>query len=572
MKSFYYLHRGKSRGPISEKELVELIQSKKLGLFDILCEEGENRWKPLSEYEEFLRYLQKKPTAVRSDKSWIVLLRRSKKGFLQQGPFTEDELRMRIRAGEIRYTDYAWSQGMVSWKRLGSLSAFQSKSERIEFEQSFPSADLPELSALHSLEEIEKQAASRIPDQAPSGHEEPLDSELGPNEAQVFGQEDRRLQGDRRSVQRKRVQGPKEKSKLKDNAKPVSKGVRAKSKASVFSKLSGKKIALVTLFCLGLGVLISQFDQKILLKLSPEELAKVPAEMDSAVEESPEVIAPAEKIPPEEPRLKPKPEEDKKAVVEPPPEPQPEPKKILAPELREAPRRLRVLTKNLSGDKPALEIETDGSSHFPLTAEIFAEPGRVLGQVRVEKYKKLKRKRGENFRLELDSLGLKAGEYRASFSSGEVQAEIRFFLGSKDKKYAQELRAHKKFLTFQFEQEKRTLFNEVKLLESLTAELQAELFSQGAKGRVWNRAKSRLENLATNEFRRIQSRGRREQSFLVEEWTRLRDLKAKCVELTQRMRGKTAKSISEPEKSEFLRLRAESQSFKAQVSKLSFWD
>lgn len=124
---FYFLSKGRTQGPISEIELKEMIESKKIGPFDLVYPEGGEKWSTLKGYPQFTSVLQGAWKSATSEPVWVILRQiKTEAGMKNQqdGPFTQAEVKRKLMQGEVSYDDFVWTDGMADWYRLGHLEDF----------------------------------------------------------------------------------------------------------------------------------------------------------------------------------------------------------------------------------------------------------------------------------------------------------------------------------------------------------------------------------------------------------------------------------------------------------------
>lgn len=124
---FYYFEGQRAVGPLEKADMIERIQAKKLGPYQLVIRDGDDEWQPALAFPEFRELLQGQKTSREPVHSWVVLKRQDAGGRLaveSLGPFTSDEIRAHLQAGRIEYTDYVWKDGMHQWRRLSSLKEF----------------------------------------------------------------------------------------------------------------------------------------------------------------------------------------------------------------------------------------------------------------------------------------------------------------------------------------------------------------------------------------------------------------------------------------------------------------
>lgn len=125
MKLFYRLKNQRAQGPFSLEEMTHWVRTEELNALDPIFREGDEKWRPLSEFAEFRPILQEIKTKKELE-SWVLLVKKApnKKGYIQKGPFSTEQIREMLQAGDILYTDHIWKKGMSEWKKVSSIEEF----------------------------------------------------------------------------------------------------------------------------------------------------------------------------------------------------------------------------------------------------------------------------------------------------------------------------------------------------------------------------------------------------------------------------------------------------------------
>jgi hypothetical protein len=124
---FYYLSKGKSQGPINETQLKQMISEKKFGPFDLVFINGTEKWQTVKSVPQFANSFKAVSESLNTEKVWVVLKHvRLPEGIKtkQDGPFNIDEVKTKLRKGDLSFDDYIWTDGMADWYRLGHLEDF----------------------------------------------------------------------------------------------------------------------------------------------------------------------------------------------------------------------------------------------------------------------------------------------------------------------------------------------------------------------------------------------------------------------------------------------------------------
>ena len=102
MKRWYYLKDGKTTGPVTEKGLLDLMRWGQLSADELVYQEGDAKWRPVREFPELDgRHLDSEQSADKA--GWVLLKKKpgEKKKFVQVGPFSANQVRKRVKAGEV---------------------------------------------------------------------------------------------------------------------------------------------------------------------------------------------------------------------------------------------------------------------------------------------------------------------------------------------------------------------------------------------------------------------------------------------------------------------------------------
>jgi hypothetical protein len=131
MSQWYVSKSGKALGPFSENEMIEKIQKKELNPLDLVYKMGLPEWQTLNQMEELKSHFKVEEALPKNRKSsiaeWVVLKKtKSEKGseFKQLGPFTEEQILELIDHGEVRFSDFAWRNGLETWVKISQLDPF----------------------------------------------------------------------------------------------------------------------------------------------------------------------------------------------------------------------------------------------------------------------------------------------------------------------------------------------------------------------------------------------------------------------------------------------------------------
>ncbi len=128
MSQWYLSKNGQALGPLSEDKVIALIHSGEVTPLDLVYQAGATEWLPVSEVPQLFQHIQNEEKDSNpsggGDRSWVLLKRtETEKGkeYKQLGPFSETQVLGLIDSGEIRFSDFAWKEGMESWGKISEI-------------------------------------------------------------------------------------------------------------------------------------------------------------------------------------------------------------------------------------------------------------------------------------------------------------------------------------------------------------------------------------------------------------------------------------------------------------------
>ncbi len=376
---YFYLSQGVTRGPLSKEEVDQLIRVRQLHGMDLVLKEtskGIEDWTALQEMEEF-KDAFKNLVDDKEALDWVVLVKRGKGQYLQNGPFSTKDVRAHLSEGRLRYTDYAWKSGMTKWVLISELAEFKSKKKTPKIDKIDPleRADktLPDIPKI-SFAKQNTVEFNRNPYLADAGKEVNLiEIELDPE--------------DEEQVELPEVIHE-EKAENVDE-----------SYLRPFIFEAKKKNQWMVLASVGLVVFLIA----VLYQVNKGPQSKV-AEKPKPVQEKAVVLPPKSEI---------------EEVVE---VPVVEEKEEAIKEEKKAPTQLNVIV-----DKERLNISSDGSRHYPLRVLIVGLPGQIQEGRLWFKSLVLRPENGTAL-VSLLNLNLVPGAYRVRVTtSNDLKNEKEFF-------------------------------------------------------------------------------------------------------------------------------------------------
>lgn len=164
MAKWYFSVDGRAEGPVEDDVIIGNLQGGKLTLVDLVFKEGDDRWRTIGEVQQFKDVYAKvslppNPTMERVEEApdevtnpsidgevgaptvsggpfkfgpapvltWVLLQKvrqNSEERFVQNGPYSGQDLERMLASGKAKYSDYVWRPGYHRWARLGNLPEF----------------------------------------------------------------------------------------------------------------------------------------------------------------------------------------------------------------------------------------------------------------------------------------------------------------------------------------------------------------------------------------------------------------------------------------------------------------
>jgi hypothetical protein len=135
MKTWFYNRNLKPQGPFSLEEMRQKIFSGEVGPHDLICDDTDGRWKMAMEFRLFETGLYPAAQEVNVQnteesvqvKEWILLVGAENGSMLQEGPFSQMELRQKIQERSVSTQQYVWKQGLTGWCQIKDRPEFISE-------------------------------------------------------------------------------------------------------------------------------------------------------------------------------------------------------------------------------------------------------------------------------------------------------------------------------------------------------------------------------------------------------------------------------------------------------------
>ncbi len=121
---------GQPAGPLTASQLAARLTSGQTRPDTLVWKPGMKDWKPLKEVPELASLLQPatpKPPPLPKAKPVVNYFLGV--GGRRQGPFTFEQVKAKLAAGEIDTTTLVWKKGMAQWQPLSSLEEFHAQAQ-----------------------------------------------------------------------------------------------------------------------------------------------------------------------------------------------------------------------------------------------------------------------------------------------------------------------------------------------------------------------------------------------------------------------------------------------------------
>lgn len=115
---------------------------------------GSQSWDPLKIENEFSKSDIYKNFQF---KQWV-LLKKEQESWIQDGPYSSQDIFHKIESGEVRTDSMIWKKGLKKWGRLGETDVFKGIFQEIQFDANFELLD----SVMELRREVAPQQEERI--------------------------------------------------------------------------------------------------------------------------------------------------------------------------------------------------------------------------------------------------------------------------------------------------------------------------------------------------------------------------------------------------------------------------
>lgn len=130
--SWYYHHNLKPQGPLAAAEMRARIYRGEVGPHELISNDREGQWKPACEWADFEASLFPAGQALvlgqevsYTEKEWVLLVPVGDgKSFLQEGPFSVQDLSAMMAKKMVASHQYIWKSGLSGWCRIQDRPEF----------------------------------------------------------------------------------------------------------------------------------------------------------------------------------------------------------------------------------------------------------------------------------------------------------------------------------------------------------------------------------------------------------------------------------------------------------------
>lgn len=579
MNSWFYLKNGKVTGPVKLEDIQKLIESKRIGGFDLVYRSDEKKWKPVIEFSEMKEVFQGEEDLVNPDDEvtgsydisqlviprkkqkqtqWVVLkiLDRKARPVKTEtlGPLDTDVVKKMIRQGDLSFQDYVWADGMTRWGLL------------VEQEELVPKVELPKL--VESLtvedtvtvpedkgEDLFRAVEVTQPGSPPTLEVPPEDAGTADlvAESMVMGSKSPDQQGDRAGrtnefkivpleekedigaepsraglIESKKSGNNKSNTKWakgeKDCPTQSSDQERADRRWS-FRLLQGFFGAFVIGGIVGVAFFLSH---------DPREEKGLDFAVESDVPTSTQVAEREEKQ--SSPRPIQKQPEPSSPVVRKKVE-----KRPVKP-VKRAPSYLKLVLKGISGSQPKVEVRSDASHHYSADFLLTAAAGQILTHPSFHRAWTVKNFESRFKTIDFRSLGLGEGWYTLLVKVADKRALKTFFVGKK-RVYNRQIRNYRKRLGYRHQAEKEHLFF---VLKDLSDHLKSLNRAKGAS--AWGASMARVQGSLRAAQRAVSERLKNKNSHLwTVYWLQIRDSTHDLDVFLKRLKKGTSRGVRSQE-------------------------
>lgn len=433
---YFYLDGSQAIGPVLEKDIEERIRQKKIEAYDLVFKDGEAHWRPAVDFVGFRPvFAEIMKRRLPQEDVWIVLKKpkkdrsRRSDGFKTIGPFSSQEMRDKLDAGEVEYTDYIWKQGLSQWVRIALVPDFapkpQGSSVRVDESGIFisePKADASEM--LRTVVPFQRVHDPLRPLPAPPEAEGP---DLTKVDADVL----------RARISSSRVEAPEWKSE------PLPRPLAEDSAAELPVEFiedgdlrSGLRILLAVLVVVAFGAGTWFFIHELARSVHRPVPKPAPVSHRASGRAAHRKPAPKSKRPIDSVRAQNPPS----AAVSHPP------------------TWIHLNIHQDTDEKVRFDVQTDASVGVPLWVEIRARAGQVDGPAAYFHRWQVHPQKDGRIPIQTGALRLPSGSYLLVVSHGELEKSAEFSLGVHQSGFAKGLKETRKKWAYLYWGERQHLF------------------------------------------------------------------------------------------------------------------
>ena len=511
---WYLQKKGKTEGPIPDATLIRAIEKGDIGPLDLLFKEGEDRWRAAAEFESLREHFQLAhgPDTTNEDE-WIILSKvKETKSFKQKGPFKTSDVKRKLKTGEVLWSDYAWREGMKEWYRITALEIFHGEAPDMSSEDVVTKTS-PKLSQKEVLDNVEILQRPKMP----MSEERPPEA-VGPDLTQKVKAPAEVPKKEAKKESKKPVARP----KVDPEVTQTNVFARRLSIWDRFQEMSPSQKWLISTAFLFLimgsaitALFWNSYQDYVALHLVSSRQAAPSLQPPQPVEAAPVIQEP---------------------VVEVLPEKAPEAPVVAAPvEKNVAPSTIKAVVRGNKSAEPILEIQTNASSHYPMTLKIVGRLGSVIGARSY--YRQIRLKTLDERKVDLKKYSLRAGFYDVQVQfEGEnerLRSQASLEVRTSEKDFRGELNNHRKGLTHWSVNERVQLIKLASRAEEQLGDFlkqQRVLKDKSSALRDYFRSwQKRFNGITSQTLKTINSRNRNNYVY-AENWLELKSLKQKIVD------------------------------------------
>ncbi len=113
-KEWYFVENNESKGPFSEGQMHEFLESGRIQETTYVWKDGFSDWKALNQTDLSSKIIEENKEEDIKEACWYYVDLDSK----QHGPYTEDEMKSFLHQNKINRNTFVWTEGMEDWQAL----------------------------------------------------------------------------------------------------------------------------------------------------------------------------------------------------------------------------------------------------------------------------------------------------------------------------------------------------------------------------------------------------------------------------------------------------------------------